>query len=161
MSITSQVCILPLNLAILTCTWVRHLGDGGSNGGDVTVHICVLGCSCMVLLWVVGRPATIHRCTDTSGYFLPRYEYCILNKLSQYLRYIYVCLNKEWKALSSMQGAFSNKLMRKIHAEQCLALYFKMAETTNVCVLPTRLVSCTDFRAHEQDTRRQACFVVM
>ena len=77
MSITSQVCILPLNLAILTCTWVRHLGDGGSNGGDVTVHICVLGCSCMVLLWVVGRPATIHR-----DIFLPRYEYHILNKLS-------------------------------------------------------------------------------
>ena len=60
-------------------------------------------------------------------------------------------------------SAFPNKMRRKIHAEQCLALQcvFKMVETRNVChacVLQTRLVSCTDFRAHEQDTRH---FVVV
>ena len=33
-----------------------------------------------------------------------------------------------------------------------------MADTTNTCVLPTRLVCCTDFWAHEQDTRR--CYVM-
>ena len=34
---------------------------------------------------IIGtRPATIHRCIGTSRYFLPRYEYRILNKLSRY-----------------------------------------------------------------------------
>ena len=43
-----------------------------------------------------------------------------------------------------------------------LPLIFKMADTTNACMLPTRLVSCTDFWAHEQDTRQYpSCFVVM
>ena len=51
-----------------------------------------------------GRPATIHRCTGTSRYFLPRYEYHILNKLSRYLRYIYICINKHGKALSAISA---------------------------------------------------------
>ena len=53
-------------------------------------------------LHVLIRPAMIHRCTCTSRYFLPRYEYRILNKLSWYLRYIYICINKHGKALSSI-----------------------------------------------------------
>ena len=40
-----------------------------------------------------GRPATIHRCTGT---------YHIFNKLSRYLRYIYIYINKHGKALSSL-----------------------------------------------------------
>ena len=51
-----------------------------------------------------SRPATIHRCTGTSRYLLPRYEYRILNKLSRYLRYIYICINKHGKALSSISA---------------------------------------------------------
>ena len=50
------------------------------------------------------RPATIHRCTCTSQYFLPWYKYRILNKLSRYLRYIYICINKHGKALSSISA---------------------------------------------------------
>ena len=50
------------------------------------------------------RPATIHQCTGTSRYFLPRYEYRILNKLSRYLRYIYICINKHGEALSSISA---------------------------------------------------------
>ena len=86
-----------------------------------------------------NRPATIHWCTGTSRYFLPRYEYCILNKLSRYLRYIYICINKHGKALSFcflvlMHGDFPNKLTRKIHAEQCLALYSRWrTQQTHAC----------------------------
>ena len=62
------------------------------------------------------RPATIHRCTGTSRYFLPRYEYRILNKLSRYLRYIYICINKHGKALSSISAhppsAYARRLFR-------------------------------------------------
>ena len=117
----------------------------------------------------ISRPATIHQCTGTSQYILPRNEYHI-NKLSQYLWYIYIRINKHGKVLSSissfrflvlMHGDFPNKLTRRIHAEQCLELY-EMADTTNACMLPTRLVSCTDFWAHEQDTRQYpSCFVVL
>ena len=39
------------------------------------------------------------------------------------------------------------------------SIIFEMVDTTNACMLPTRLVSCTDFWAHEQDTRQWACFV--
>ena len=62
-----------------------------------------------------------------------------------------------------MHGDFPNKLARKIHAEQCLALYARWrTQQMHTCVLPTRLVSCTDFWAHEQDTRQYtSCFVVM
>ena len=50
-----------------------------------------------------------------------------------------------------------------VHVEQHLAFIymysiFKMADTTNTCMLPTRLVSCTYFWAHKQDT---SCNVVM
>ena len=51
-----------------------------------------------------NRPATIHRCTGTSWYFLSRYKYRISNKLSQYLWYIYICINKHGKALSSISA---------------------------------------------------------
>ena len=46
---------------------------------------------------------------------------------------IYICINKHGKALTSisastvvlMHSDFLNKLMRKIHAKQCLVLYLK------------------------------------
>ena len=46
------------------------------------------------------RPATMHQCTSASRYFLPPYEYHMLNNLSWYLQYIYICINKHGKALS-------------------------------------------------------------
>ena len=73
----------------------------------------------------------IQQYIGASQYFLSRYEYCILNKLLRYLRYIYICINKHGKTLSSisahppsfhflflMHSDFPNKLMRKIQAEQ-------------------------------------------
>ena len=54
---------------------------------------------------VTYRPTTI----DTLVYryiaiFLTQYEYRILNKLSWYLRCIYMCINKHGKALSSISA---------------------------------------------------------
>ena len=88
-----------------------------------------------------------------------------------YLQYVYICINKHGKALSSISArppsAFYSSPYARRFSEQtdkknpCWAVFsiiFKMADTTNTCVLPTRLVSCTDFRVHEQDTRRR-CYV--
>ena len=50
------------------------------------------------------RPATIPWCTGTSRYFLPRYKYRIWNKLSRYLWYIYICVNKHKEPLSSISA---------------------------------------------------------
>ena len=74
---------------------------------------------------------------------MPRYEYRILNKLLRYLRYIYICINKHGKAMSSispstfflMHSDFPNKLTRKIHAEQCLASYSRWCtQHTHACL---------------------------
>ena len=89
----------------------------------------------------ITKPATIHWCTGTSRYFLPWYEYRILNKLLRYLWYIYICINKHGKALSQlvltllplMHDDFPNKLTRKIHAEQCLVLYSRWRTQTHAC----------------------------
>ena len=76
--------------------------DLNTNQAIQVAQVCGLGS--VVLLQgrprracVYCRPATIHRCTSASRYLLPRYEYHILNKLSRYLRYIYVCINKHGK----------------------------------------------------------------
>ena len=59
-----------------------------------------------------------------------------------------------FKLLVLMHGDFPNKLMRKIHAEQ-----FKMVDTTNACVLPTRLVSCTNCRCPRAIPFLFCCYV--
>ena len=77
-----------------------------------------------------------------------------------------MCINKHGKALSSisavltscflvlMHDDFLNKLMRKIHAEQCFVLW---TQQTHACFqLGLSAVHTSD--AHEQDTRH---FVVM
>ena len=85
----------------------------------------------------------ITRCTSIPWYFLPRYEYRILNKLLRYLRYIYIyctstnmgkhCLQLVLTPLPLMHGNFPNKLTRKIHGEQCLALYSRWRTPTHAC----------------------------
>ena len=79
----------------------------------------------------VSRPAMIHWCTGTSWCFLPWYKYRISNKLSRYLRHLHIknmakhCLQLVLPLLlpfTPYAQRFS-KLTRKIHAEQCLALY--------------------------------------
>ena len=63
---------------------------------------------------------------------------------------------------SPYAGRFSEQTDEKNPCWAVFSVIFKMADTTNACVLPTRLVSCTDFWAHEQDTRQYpSCFVVM
>ena len=99
------------------------------------------------------RPATIHRCTGTSRY--SRYEYRILNKVSWYLRYIYICINKHGNALSLIGAHPPSTYARRfsIQADEknpCWAVFsiiFKMADT-NVYVLPFSAVW-----AHEQDKK--------
>ena len=85
------------------------------------------------------RPATIHRCTGTSRYFLPRYEYRILNKLSRYLWYIYICINKHGEALSSISAhtlfspygrRFSEQTDLKNPCWAVFGVIFKMVDTT-------------------------------
>ena len=66
--------------------------------------VCLLELALLYSTLHMSRPATIHRCIGASWYFLPRYEYCILNKLSRYLRYIHICINKHGKALSSISA---------------------------------------------------------
>ena len=80
-----------------------------------------------------NRPATIHWCTAI--FFATIWTSYIEQAIAIYLLYIYICINKHGKALSSIISAhppstlvlmlsdFLNKLMRKIHAKQCLALY--------------------------------------
>ena len=119
---------------------------------------------------VLIRPATIHWCTGASWYFLPRYKYRILNKLSRYLRYICIyastnmgkhCLQLVLTLLllfSPFARQFSEQTDKKNQYWAVFSIIFKMVDTTNTCTLPTRLVSCKDFWAHEQDTRWQACY---
>ena len=86
----------------------------------------------------------------------------------RYLRYIYICINKHGNQSSIsahppsvlMHGDLPNKLRKKMHAEQCLALYSRWwTQQTHACFL---LFSCTEFWAHKQDTRQYpSCFVVM
>ena len=52
---------------------------------------------------------------------------------------------------------FSEQTDKKNPCWAVFSIIFKMVDTTNACMLPTRLVSCTDFWAHEQDMRRRAC----
>ena len=49
---------------------------------------------------VHAHDTMIHQCTGVMQYFLPQ----ILNKLSRYLRYIYICINKHGKALFSISA---------------------------------------------------------
>ena len=51
------------------------------------------------------------------------------------------CLQLVLTLLPLMHDNFPNKLMGKIHAQQCLA--FKMADT-NACVLPVSAVQTTE-----------------
>ena len=125
-----------------------------------------------IMAWRISRPATIHWCTGTSQYFLPWYEYRILNKLSQYYdTFTYASTNMGKHCLqlvltllplfSPYAQQFSEQTDEKNPCWAVFSVIFEMADTTNACMLPTRLVSCTDFWAHEQDMRQQACFVVM
>ena len=116
--------------------------------------------SVFIFSGVECTPATIHQCTGTLPYvFLPRYEYRMLNKLSWYLRYIYItnmgkhCLQLELPLLlfSPYVRRFSEQTDEKNPCWAVFSIIFK-----------TRLVSCTDFWAHELDTRQYpSCFVVM
>ena len=80
-----------------------------------------------------------------------RYEYCILNKLSQYLRYIYICINKHGKALSSISAhppsTYAQRFSEQTDEKNpCLAVFsvvFKMADT-NARVLPMSAVQTTE-----------------
>ena len=54
---------------------------------------------------------------------------------------------------------FSEQTYERNPCWPVFSVIFKMADTTNACVLPTRLVSCTD-DSHEQDTRR-CCYVML
>ena len=67
-------------------------------------------------------PATIHRCTGTSRYFLPRCQQTRESSLQLVLT-----------LLPLMDGDFPNKMTRKIHAEQCLALYSRWRTQTRAC----------------------------
>ena len=51
---------------------------------------------------------------------------------------------------------FSKQTDEKNPCWAVFSVIFKMADSTNAYVLPTRLVTCTDFWAHEQDTSRRA-----
>ena len=112
------------------------------------LHGIHVGLSWTALLTTISfyRPATIRRCTR---YFLPRYKYRILNKLSRYLRYIYIyastnmgkhCLQLVLTLLPLlvlMHCDFPNRLTRKMHADQCLTIYWRWRtqQTYTVCVL--------------------------
>ena len=52
---------------------------------------------------------------------------------------------------------FQTNWWEKSRLSRLFSVLLKMADTTNTCVLLTRLLSCTDFWAHEQDMRRQVC----
>ena len=52
---------------------------------------------------------------------------------------------------------FSEQTDKKNPYWAVFSIIFKMMDTTNACVLPTRLVSCADFWAHEQDMGRRTC----
>ena len=102
--------------------------------------------------------------------------YRILNKLSRYLQYIYIqystvrastnmgkhCLQLVLTLLllSAYARRFSEQTDEKNPCWAVFSIIFKMADTTNACMLPTRLVICTDFWAHEQDTRR-CCYAML
>ena len=89
----------------------------------------------------------IHWCTCTSWYFLPWYKYCILNKLSGYLWYINIGINKHGKALSSIsahpllayiQDGRHNKHVRLLSPRarhEAIAFLF-------CCYIMYRIVSC-------------------
>ena len=53
---------------------------------------------------------------------------------------------------------FSEKTDEKNPCWAVYSIILNMADSTNAFVIPTRLVSCTDFWAHGQDTRRH-CYV--
>ena len=57
--------------------------------------------------------------------FLPWYEYCILNKVSQYLRYIHICINKHEKALSSISAHPPSEIISTVFID---FLYNKLRE---------------------------------
>ena len=63
------VCVVHVELSGLHSTVLMLIGSRPHDTFFVVSHI---------------RPATIHRCISTSRYFLPRYEYHILNKVSRY-----------------------------------------------------------------------------
>ena len=93
----------------------------------------------------------LQACNDTPArrnIFCPRQEYHILNKLSWYLRYNHICINKHGKVLSSISPyalQFSEQTHKKNPCWAVFRVIFKMADTANACMLPTRLVSCKDF----------------
>ena len=131
---------------------------------------------CMCSSWLIEqvylnhfitRPAMIHWYTSTSRYFLPRYEYCILNKLLRYLRYIYICINKHGKALSSISAhppsasarRFSKQTDEKNPCWAVFSITFKMADT-NACVLPMSAAQTLSPKArHEAIPFLFCCYV--
>ena len=108
-------------------------------------------------MWCISaRPATIHRCTGTSRYF------CHNTNIVSWTSYRYIydtftyvssnmgkhCLQLVLTLLplfSPYARRFSKQTDKKNPCWAGFSIIFKMADTTNACVLPTRLVSCTDF----------------
>ena len=108
-------------------------------------------------MWCISaRPATIHRCTGTSRYF------CHNTNIVSWTSYRYIydtftyvssnmgkhCLQLVLTLLplfSPYARRFSEQTDKKNPCWAVFSIIFKMADTTNACVLPTRLVSCTDF----------------
>ena len=98
---------------------------------------------------VTYRPTTIHWCTGTSPYFWHNTNIIYWTSYRDiYDAFTYVSTN---------MGKHCLQLVLTL-----LPLIFKMAHTTNTCMLPIGLVSRTDFWTHEQDTRQYpSCFDVI
>ena len=117
-----------------------------------------------------SRPATIHRCIaiffchDTNIVYWTSYcdicntfTYVSTNMGKHCLQIVLTLL----PLFSPCTQRFSEQTDKKNPRWAVFSVIFKMADTTNACVLPTRLVTCTDFWAHEQDTNQYpSCFVM-
>ena len=102
---------------------------------------------------IFGHDTNIVRWTSYS-YINDTFTYASTNMGKHYLQLVLTLL----PLFSLYAQRFSEQTDEKKPCRAVFSVIFKMADKTNACMLPTRLVSCTDFWAHEQDKRR---FVVM
>ena len=110
--------------------------------------------------FVEPRPATIHRCTGTSRYFLQQYEYWTSYR-NIYDTFTYASTNMG-------KHCFQLVLILLPHFSPYARWLSEQADEKNPCwvvfsvIFKTRFVSRTDFWAHEQQTRQYpSCFVVI
>ena len=109
-------------------------------------------------------------CTGALRYFLSWYEYRISEQTHMiFTKHVHMYWPQTWEStlqlvltLLLLFSPICTAIFRTNWQEKSswavFSIIFKMVDTRNTCVLPTRLVRCTDFWAHEQDMRR---FVVM